>query len=39
VQELKVTPADKQDVEINYWIDDRNGKKVGENQLRVQPGG
>lgn len=38
VQEVTVTPADKQDVEINYWIEDRHGKKVGENQLRVQPG-
>jgi len=38
VQDVTVTPAGKQDVEINYWIEDRQGKKVGENQLRVQPG-
>ena len=38
VQELTVMPADKHAVEINYWIEDRHGKKVGDNALRVQPG-
>ena len=38
VQELTVTPADKHAVEIKYWIEDRHGKTVGANALRVQPG-